>query len=713
MTDYFIDFETRSQVSIRDGIDAYFTRAEATICTMAVGSGPVKLWDILADPQPLWFTQAVQDPTATFIACNFAFDRGVMERLLRIPTRVNQWLCVRAQANAHGLPGGLAGACAAVGVPAEHAKMADGKRLIQIFCVPKKDGAYNEPQDFPDEWCAFKNYAMRDIDAPRSLYRRLPTHNFTGANLRYFWLDARINERGFAIDVPLIESAAKLLNSAKAKGDVAITTATGGAVTAVTQRNRLLAYLKSKGLDLPNLKKAELETLLQSDSISPEHRFVIEARLEGSRASGAKYKRALTDNVGGRIRYTQQFSGAGRTGRTAHKGFQPGNMPRPSTYNPLAENLADQHVACSAEFIDGVILPAIRNGTALDSFELTGGPNTACALALRHCIIAEPGNELTCADYKNIESRVLAWIAGEDWKLLAYEAADRGEGQDAYKLLYSQFFGVSTEKVSENERQAGKVVELSCGFGGSVGAFVAMATVYGIDLNTLSILVLPNANPAAISKAESAWWRAFLQREDFNLEPEVYMACHVLVQAYRTANPRIDSLKKAIGRAVESAIRIRGSFYEVGRCKIWADASVLLVELPSGYRLCYWSPEIESEEVADPETGEKETRSYMTFLRARGARMIRERSWSGLLLENVVQAVANQVFRYGKLEIDALYPDTLVLGVHDEAVAEAAIGAINLEKYIAAMCRGWHWTRGLPLAADGWQGPRYGKRKGA
>ena len=713
MTIYYIDFESRSPVPIKDGIDRYFTQAEATLCTMARENGPVKCWDILQEPEPTWFTHALTDPQAQFIAHNSPFDEGVSTRLLKVKTRTNQWWCTRAQAYAHGLPGGLEGLCAVLGVPQEHAKLKDGKRLIQLFCVPKKDGVYVEPWEAPGEWESFKEYAMRDIDALRSVHRRLPTHNFTGVNLEYFWLDADINKRGFAIDLPLIEAADALLLRAKSIGNKDVEELTGGAVTAITQRDKLLKWLHSKGVQLPNLTRAELERAIQDDSISPEYRVILAARLEGSRASGAKYKTALRQHVGGRLRYTQQFSGAGRTGRTAHKGFQPGNMPRPVTFNRLAPTLAEQHVPVKADFIDNVLLPALRDGTLLDFPEIYGGPNTACANALRHTLIAEPGNEFLCADLKNIESRALAWLAGEEWKCEAYRAADadpKNKSLDQYRLLYSRFFGADITTINDHQRNSAKVIELACSFGGSVGAFASMAIVYGMDLSLLPALVMPNADARTVAKADKAWWRAFLAGDDYGLEPDVYIACHILVQAYRSANPSIDAFKRDMGRAAEHVIRVRGSYREVGRCKLWSTADLMIMELPSGYRLCYWHPEIQVEEVTNPETGEKEERVYISFLRARGAKMIRERIWAGLVVENAAQACANQVLRYGKIEINRRWRGVLVLAVHDEALAEVPRGSISLEDFISALCKGWQWTTGFPLAASGWVGPRYGKR---
>lgn len=713
MTLCFCDLETRSSVPIRDGTDRYYDApdAEVTVVEMAFDDGPVIEYD-LTDPLevPYELRKAADDPAVTFVAHNAVHDRtGMVRKLGYTAIPASRFICTRAIAYAHGLPGGLEGVAQALGLPVELQKIADGKRLIQLFCVPKK-GVYVEPWDQPEEWRRFLEYARQDVVTMRAVYHRLPKHNFHGVNRQYYWLDTQINERGFAVDLPLIESASKLLERAKQRGDVDVAEQTGGAVTAITQRNKLLKYLESKGLALPNLRKAEIETTLQRDDISPETRLLLEARLEGARASGAKYKRALATHVGGRLRFTMQISGAGRTGRTAHKGFQPGNMPRAVTFNPLAVTLADQHVPMKAKFIDTVVLPAIRDGSALESYFIMGGPNTVAANALRHMIVASPGNLFYCADYKNIESRKTAWYAGEDWKLIAYNASDIGEGEDLYKLLYQRFFGGEIADINDHQRNAAKVINLACDFGGAVGAVVTMAVGYGMDLSLLPAIVLPSADPKMIAKAEKIWWKAFLAREDFDLQPEVFMACHVLVQVYRTANSKIDKLKNELGRAVKNAVEHLGSFHQVGRLKVWASKELLIVELPSGYRLCYWSPAMKSEKVMDYETGDYETRSFLTFKRARGAKMIRERTWPGLIVENVMQSSANQILRHGSLEVEKSFPGTQVLSVHDEILCDAPAGSMSVEGLCEAMCRVPAWARGMPLAAEGWSNERYGKR---
>lgn len=719
----YTDTETRSTVNIKDGTDRYMTGAECTLVQMAIDNGPVRLWEVMYEPEPVWFTHYARSPHTTFIANSYAFDRAVFERLLKIPTRIEQWLCTRAQGNAHGLSGSLEGLGAQLGLSDGDQKLKVGKDLIYFFCVPQKDGTFRDPRNHPYEWETFKEYACRDIDTMRAAHRRLPSHNFSGVNRQYFWLDGRINERGFAIDVPLAEAAVRVLDAAKARGDTEVAEATGGSVTAITQRKKLLEYLQQKRPHLVNLKKAAIETELQCDDLSPEDRWLLEQRLEGARASGSKYKRALKLHVGARLRYTQQYSGAGATGRTAHKGFQPGNLPRAVTFNRVAQVLAEQHVPMKAKYIDEVVLPAIRSGAILQDWAALAicSPYTACANALRHITVAEPGNVLLDADYKNIESRVLAWLANERWKLTMYFAMDRGEAVDSYKLLYSRFFNIPIEQVNDHMRQAGKVIELACGFGGGVGAFVTMAATYGIDLTTLPALVLPTASELARGKAEKAWNRAFKTGETYGLEASVYQACHVLVQMYRAANPAIDQLKKDLGRAVEHALSNRGaSPVLVGRCKVWATLGMLIIELPSGRRLCYWKAAIETVNEVDEETGEEVTKEIVVYYRTRGPRFTRQKAWPGLFVENVVQAVANDFLRYGKIQIQAETYETLakpvgwltiiVLAVHDSIKCEVRKGTLTLKSMIEWMCRLPPWAAGMPLSADGWENERDGKR---
>ena len=133
-----------------------------------------------------------------------------------------------------------------------------------------KDGTYREPKDYPEEWARFIEYAMRDIDALRSVYRRLPSQATLLAQISS---TSSSTPKSIAADSPwtfrLLRATVDLLDRAKQRGDASVSLATDGAVTAITQRDKLLAYLERKGLKLPNLRKAELENALQNDDLSP------------------------------------------------------------------------------------------------------------------------------------------------------------------------------------------------------------------------------------------------------------------------------------------------------------------------------------------------------------------------------------------------------------------------------------------------------------
>ncbi|HKU19272.1 MAG TPA: DNA polymerase, partial [Candidatus Saccharimonadales bacterium] len=474
-------------------------------------------------------------------------------------------------------------------------------------------------------------------------------------------------------------------------------------------RGKLLSFLQEKyGAQVENLRAATIREWLEQDDLEPGLRLLLETRLEAAKSSGAKYKRGIRMcGAGSRMRYTLQFCGAGRTGRSSGKGFQPHNMARPTM---------------KARYIDDIVIPGIKSGEALDWPELYGGPNTACANALRHSIVAAPGNDLIVADYSNIESRVLAWLAGEGWKLDAYRS-----GQDLYKILYARFFGGSVETVTDHQRQSAKVVELSMGFGGGVGAFVTMAAGYQIDLSTLPAMVIPTADAAKLTKADTAWRRAIAEGNDYGLAPDVFVACDVLKQAYRESNSEINRLRYDIDSAVRRAVAEPGVSTVVGRCTIWCANSALLIQLPNGDRLVYYAPKLHTTVYTDPLTGKKSERQHLSYATARGKSWLREKAWAGLFLENIVQAVANRLLRDG---IRAAHRNTLAvpaiaafletlppsertaicLHVHDELALDVPKGSYTLEALISDMTTNSPWAAGLPIAAEGWCNPRYGKR---
>lgn len=429
---------------------------------------------------------------------------------------------------------------------------------------------------------------------------------------------------------------------------------------------------------------------------------------------------------GERIRHALQMNGAGRTGRWSGKGFQPHNMGRPQL------NIRDldgrmRLVPIKAKYIDEVIIPGIYSHEALRCPEVYGAPNEAAMLALRHCIVAAPGNELLVADWSNIESRVLAWIADEEWKLGAYRAVDAGTGVDLYKQLWHSFFGIPIEAIDDVMRQGGKVSELAFGYHGAVGALVTMAASYQMDLEPLAKLILPRATPEQLHKASKAWRRAFLLGEDYELSPGVFKACDVLKQSYRASNARIDQLARDVDNCIKDAIREPGRSFQIARCQVIATLPFLILELPSGRRLLYAQPKLEQELDEDPESKQPIRREFVTYSTARGKGWRRERAWSGLWLENIDQAISNDILRAALVRIDRAtreacgsYIETLrydqrtaiSLHVHDEIVLDLPVGAYELRDMMSLMVAPEPWMRGLPLSCEGWRGPRYGKRSG-
>lgn len=723
MTICFLDSETRAHVPIVRGTDLYTRDAEATIWTWVVDDDKhCEIWDITQQKTPpKRFVEILRDDSITLVAHSAPFDRGILlhSRNSRLRIALPRWRCTRAQAYAHGLPGGLELLPKVLGVPEEMWKHADaGHRLIQHFCVPH-DGAFYQPVDYPELWEEFKRYAIQDTLTLREVYKRLPTHNYQMGNLAMWHLDQLINERGFGFDRPLALGAIALLERTKGKHDDDVYEATDGAVGAATQRKKLLDFLNTKyAADLKDLRAATMREMLDSDDLEPGLRFLLETRLEAAKSSGAKYKRGVSMcGVRDRMRYTIQFCGAGRTGRDSHKGFQPGNMARPTIEDP--------------EYIDDVILPAIldfsNHGFLLDNPMVFGGGNSACSNALRHAIIADrpehpDGNELLDADYTNIEPRVLAWIAEELAELVAYRT-----GADPYRLLGAQFFGITPEAVSKYQRQVMKVVKLSMGFGGGVGALATMSAGYNIDLDELVPLILPHATDAQLARADKAWQRAVIEVNDFGLAPDTYVACDVLKQKFRESLKATNQIRYDIDSAVMGAVRERGRAFKVARCTIWCTNTSLIIQLPDGSRLYYWSPKIHATIYTDPLTGKESKREYISYATARGKTWRREKAWAGLWLENIVQAIANRLLRDG---VRAVHADTLavpeirryletlpesertaiVLKIHDSVTLDVPKGSYTLERLIQLLTTSSPWAAGMPVDAAGWVGPRFGKR---
>lgn len=333
--------------------------------------------------------------------------------------------------------------------------------------------------------------------------------------------------------------------------------------------------------------------------------------------------------------------------------------------------------------------------------------------------------KLVVADLSNIEGRMVAWLAGEHWKLQAFRSFDaslvvdsngkavldkKGERQfrlpDLYVASYAKAFNVSTDSVLENkkngdglQRQIGKVMELMLGYQGGVGAFITGAATYGIDLEKLASAALPSIPRDVIDEAEGFWdWSKEEKRPTYGLAQHVFVACDSLKRLWRRAHPAIVDLWKNCEDAARSAINNPGRVFEVQRLKFRAVPGWLQVRLPSGRNLCYPAPRVEDGGQITYMGLDQYTRQWK-----------RLGTYGGKLVENFTQAAACDQLAYCLPAIEAAGYLPVLL-VHDEVVTETPDDPrFNADRLAELMTADLGWNKGLPLAAAGYETYRYKK----
>ncbi len=426
---------------------------EITVWAWALDDGEPVVEDLTGRKRPSAGSLALlNDPDVVLVFHNVAFDSAVMREVWGLDIPPERWVCTMVQAMAHSLPGSLDKLGAILGLPQDEAKDKRGRELIQLFAKPRPKGhklRRATRETHPTEWQTFLDYAGQDVVAMRAVHKRLPRWNYNLDHPEHaLWcLDRRVNARGFAVDADLARAAIDAVALEQARLKAEVTDATDGAVTNASQRDELLSFiLLEHGVSLPDMRADTLERRAKDPELPEAVRRLLEIRLEATKTSTAKY-RALVNAVSsdGRLRNTMQFCGAQRTGRVAHRLFQPGNMPRPSPgFDGEAQEAA---------------IESLKAGAADLVYDNVMRLTSDC---IRGTIIAPPGRKLVVADLANIEGRALAWLASEEWKLEAFRAFDRGEGADIYKLAYAKSFGTSPDRVDKQQRQIGKVQELAC-----------------------------------------------------------------------------------------------------------------------------------------------------------------------------------------------------------------------------------------------------------
>lgn len=681
MTTLYLDLETYSETPIKNGTYRHAQDAEILLFAYAIDDKPAQVLDLTGQKNYSLIIEQLLAEADTLVAHNAMFDRNVL-RYNGFATSLDKWRDTMITAYCHGLVGSLSSLCDIVGVKAEHAKDKDGRRLVLQFCKPqgkhrtiKRATADTHPKD----WAKFVEYARLDVEAMRAIDKAMPSWNMK-TEQRHWLLDQRINDRGFAVDIELVNSAMTTIKAEKKRLAKVVQDRTNEDVQSATQRDAMLQHiLQVYGIDLPDLQKSTLERRLADDSISEAVKELLRIRLQASTTSTSKYQalqRSVNDD--GRLRGTLQFSGAARTGRWAGRTFQPQNLPRPS----LKQSDID----------DGITALKLGGAELLTDnlMELTSS-------AIRGCIIAPNGKKLVVSDLSNIEGRVQAWLTNETWKLAVFRDFDSGQGHDLYKLAYAKSFGISPTAVTKEQRQIGKVQELALGYAGGVGAFKNMALAYGIDLTQMADDAWDTLPQHTKEKALSTMIFVQEQGQTIELAKKTWLTCDSFKVMWREAHPNISSLWKELEGAAISAFHQPKQTFHAHKLAVRRDGKWLRIRLPSGRYLCY------------PNIGLKDGKIVYKGVNQYSRKWDYLDTYGGKLFENICQALARDILAYNMHAIEQAGYD-IVLTVHDEVICEAPDTDEFTPKHLSSLlATNPPWADGLPLAAGGFEAYRYRK----
>lgn len=750
VADYLvIDFETASACDIKSaGAERYAEDPSTFIhCLGFKAPGHAsELWKARWKPEPRELKAHVA-AGGKVIVHNGAFEYFIWNLVLRNgsygdwpPLRIEQIDDTMPRARALSLPGGLDDCCAALRLPIR--KDQDGYKAMMKLARPRK----REPLEFwtpetaPEDFEKLYRYCPIDVDAGEQLHLTLPP--LSPAERALWEHDMRINERGLQLDMVNVYRALDLIEREKAELSSKVHSITGGASTA-TQRDALLAWLQSEGVEIAGLTKSDVARALADPKLEgTAAKAALQVRKEAAKGSTSKLK-AMANGAcrDGRARGLFSYHGA-NTGRWAGRRIQTQNMPRPAKgFKPK-----------DAEFaID--LLKYAGGGRAI-RFEY-GSVMDAVSWSLRSFIHAKPGCRLVTADYSNIEGRVLAWLAGEEWKVDAFREFDAGRGHDLYKLAYAKSFGVAVEQVDDDgQRQIGKVQELALGYSGGIGSFISMGANYGVVPERIAEAV------KAITPQEL--WNDTLKRLPApgtrfraGLEPEVWCGLRIVVDSWRAAHPHVVHFWRALEDAAIEAVEYPGQVINVpgGMIRYRKMGDFLQCRLPSGRCIAYpyaemkrfpsmsweakrdelqhnikeclaWGSDEGKACAADYErqlaewelelqNDKKHWTASLTYWgvsskAGSSKKWKQQRAYGGLLAENVTQATARDCLAEAIPRLEAAgYP--VVMHVHDEIVCEVPNDFGTLEEMSSLMCRGSEWANGLPIVAAGWTGERYRK----
>lgn len=626
-----IDIETYSDIDInKAGVYRYVDTDAFKILLFAysVDGGPVQIIDLTrGDCIPKEIVKALSDKSVTKWAYNANFERVALSRFLGMPTgqylAPEGWKCSMVWAATLGLPMGLAKVGEVLALDKQ--KMSEGRGLIYKFCKPdKKTGLRVMPEEFPEDWETFRRYNIRDVETEMGIQKMISPFPCSDELWQEYWTDQRINDRGVEVDLTLAKNAVAMDAEISKNLMEKMRALTG--IDNPRSTSQLDMWLREHGCDMVSLGKKDVAQVIE-ETDDPLIRKVLSLRLLIAKSSVKKYTKMLDATCSdGRARGMFQFYGAMRTGRFAGRLLQLQNLPQ-------------NHI----ENIELVRELARRGDLEALSVMFDSVPDILSQL-IRTAFVAREGSRFIVADFSAIEARVIAWLAGEEWRMKAF-----AEGNDIYCASASAMFGVPVVKhgINGELRQKGKVAELACGYGGSVGALKAFG-----------------ADKMGLTEAEM----------------------QSIVDNWRASSPRIVQLWWNVDRAIKQTLE-DGTTHRTHGLMFSIQKGILFIRLPSGRSLAYVKPRLIDGKI-----------TYEGVSSNKG--WARLESYGPKFVENITQAISRDLLLNAMKQVG---PDARIcMHIHDELVIEAD-SSVKLDDICQKMAQVPEWAEGLLLRADGYE----------
>lgn len=647
-----IDLETFSSVSIKSGLYRYVQSPDFEILLFAYSYDyePVRIVDIACGERiPESVIDDLNNPSVKKAAHNAAFEIYCLSQFYA--TQIYQWHCTMVHSLYCGFPASLDAVGKAMGFTEDKRKMGIGKSLIRYFCVPcapsRTNGGRtrNLPAHDPEKWNLFKQYCCRDVVTEMEIDKRLASHPFPESEHRNWVLDQLINQTGVALDTDIINGALTIMDRVNDE-----LTEKAKEITGLDNPNSV-SQLKewvqrNSDIEIESLNKATVSEILADKDGKELVKEALRIRRELGKTSVKKYETMRSCLCAdGRIRGLLQFYGANRTGRFAGRLVQVQNLPR-----NYIENLDT-----ARDLVKRTQTEAIRC--------VYGSVSDTLSQLIRTAFIPGPGNRFIVADFSAIEARVLAWLAGEQWRLDIFRTTGK-----IYEASASTMFGVPIERIAKGNpeyalRSKGKVAELALGYQGSAGALINMGAL-GMGLTEEEL-------------------------------PDI-------VNRWRKSSPRIVDFWRQAEQYALAAVKLGVSNTMPCGVTFHRDEDYLLIRLPSGRDLFYYRPEIRVNDL-----GREAIHFFGTDQKTGKWRLIS--TYGGKLTENIVQAVARDLLCNAMMNL--FYAGYRInFHVHDEVILEVPEeSGKNLEEAIRLMCTLPTWAEGLPLNAAGFESHYYMK----